>query len=122
VEAHDLAGGPLPNRFTGMTLRRVASLAGALVVAAIAALASYSHMRGLAVRYGQPELIADLLPVSVDGMMVVATVALGDGRRNRWSAWLWRSGPALPPGSPARSSRSWRSLVMPHHWLILASA
>jgi hypothetical protein len=71
-----------------MTLRRVASLAGALVVAAIAALASYSHMRGLAMRYGQPELIADLLPVSVDGMMVVATVALGDGRRNRWSAWL----------------------------------
>jgi len=71
-----------------MTLRRVASLSGALVVAAIAALASYSHMRGLAVRYGQSELIADLLPVSVDGMMVVATVALGDGRRNRWSAWL----------------------------------
>jgi hypothetical protein len=70
-----------------MTLRRVASLAGALVVAAIAALASYSHMRGLALRYGQPELIADLLPISVDGMMVVATVALGDGRRNRWSAW-----------------------------------
>ena len=70
-----------------MTLRRVASLAGALVVAAIAALASYSHMRGLAVRHGQPELIADLLPVSVDGMMVVATVALGDGRRHRWSAW-----------------------------------
>jgi hypothetical protein len=29
-------------------------------------------------RYGQPELISDLLPVSVDGMMVVATVALGD--------------------------------------------
>ncbi len=71
-----------------MNLRRVASFAGALVVAAIAALASYSHMRGLAVRYGQPELIADMLPVSVDGMMVVATVALGDGRRHRWSAWL----------------------------------
>jgi hypothetical protein len=70
-----------------MTLRRIASLAGALVVAAIAALASYSHMRGLALRYGQPELISDLLPISVDGMMVVATIALGDGRRNRWSAW-----------------------------------
>lgn len=71
-----------------MTLRRLASLAGALTVAAIAALASYSHMRGLALRYGQPEVIADLLPVSVDGMMVVATVALGDGRRYRWSAWV----------------------------------
>jgi hypothetical protein len=71
-----------------MTLRRLASLAGAIVVAAIAALASYSHMRAVALQYGQPELIADLLPISVDGMMAVATVALGDGRRNRWSAWL----------------------------------
>jgi hypothetical protein len=71
-----------------MTLRRAASLAGALIVATIAALASYSHMRDVALRYGQSELIAALLPVSVDGMMVVATVALGDGRRNRWSAWL----------------------------------
>ncbi len=71
-----------------MTLRRFASLAGALVVAAIAALASYTHMRTVALEYGQPELIADLLPVSVDGMMATATAALGDGRRNRWSAWL----------------------------------
>jgi hypothetical protein len=45
-------------------------------------------MRTVALRYGQPELIADLLPVSVDGLMAVATAALGDGRRNRWSAWL----------------------------------
>jgi hypothetical protein len=71
-----------------VTLNRVASLAGAVVVAAIAALASYTHMRGLALRYGQTELIANLLPLSVDGMMVVASVALGDGRRHRWSAWL----------------------------------
>jgi hypothetical protein len=71
-----------------MTPRRIASLGGAGIVAAIAALASYTHMRGLALRYGQNELIADLLPISVDGMMVVASVALGDGRRHRWSAWL----------------------------------
>jgi hypothetical protein len=71
-----------------VTVRRLASLAGALVVATIAALASYSHMRGLSMQHGQPEWIANLLPVSVDGMMLVATVALGDGRRNRWSAWL----------------------------------
>lgn len=71
-----------------MSARRVASIASALLVAAIAALASYTHMRGLALRYGQDALIATLLPISVDGMMVVATVALGDGRRYRWSAWL----------------------------------
>jgi hypothetical protein len=52
-----------------MNLRRLASLSGALLVAAIAALASYTHMRAVAVRYGQVPLIADLLPISVDGMM-----------------------------------------------------
>jgi hypothetical protein len=71
-----------------MSTRRVASVGSALVVAAIAFLASYAHMRGLALRYGQPPLIAWLLPVSVDGMLVVATIALGDGRRHRWSAWV----------------------------------
>lgn len=72
-----------------MNLRRLASLTGALLVAAIAALASHPHMRfAVAVRYGQPTLIAGLLPISVDGLMAVATVALGDGRRHRWSAWL----------------------------------
>lgn len=68
--------------------RRFASISSALVVAAIAAVASYSHMRHLAIQYGQDKLIATLLPVSVDGMLVVATIALGDGRRYRWSAWL----------------------------------
>lgn len=68
--------------------RRLASVSSALIVAGIAAVASYSHMRHLAVEYGQTEVIADMLPISVDGMLVVATVALGDGRRYRWSAWL----------------------------------
>src|SRR5262249_3755874 len=93
---HDrrVAGSPgrrrcrVTRRGCGMTLRRFASLGATLVVATLAALGSYAHMRAVALEYGQPELIADLLPVSVDGMMAVATVALGDGRRPRWSAWL----------------------------------
>jgi DNA-binding CsgD family transcriptional regulator len=68
--------------------RRVASIGSALVVAGIAAYASYSHMRHLALAYGQDATVATLLPISVDGLMVVATIALGDGRRYRWSAWL----------------------------------
>jgi DNA-binding XRE family transcriptional regulator len=76
-----------PHTSQGWPPRRVASMGAALIVATIAALASYSHMRGLALDYGQPTVIADLLPASVDGMMVVATAALGDGRRRRWSAW-----------------------------------
>lgn len=55
---------------------------------AIAAVASYDHMRELALDDGQPPLLAALLPLSVDGMILVATLALGDGRRSRWSAWL----------------------------------
>lgn len=70
-----------------MTLRRTASITAALAVAAIAAAASYSHMRHLAIQYGQEQWVASLLPLSVDGMLVVATLALGDGRVYRWSAW-----------------------------------
>lgn len=71
-----------------MNARRVASLAGTVAVTVIAAVASYDHMRELAERAGQPPLLAALLPLSVDGMILVATLALGDGRRSRWSAWL----------------------------------
>lgn len=70
-----------------MTARRLASLAGTVAVTVIAAVASYAHMRDLALSAGQSPLLAALLPMSVDGMMLVATVALGDGRRSKWSAW-----------------------------------
>jgi hypothetical protein len=76
------------NTLATMTRRRIASTLAALAVGAIAAYASYTHQRELALRYGQPHDIAALLPLSVDGLIVVATVALADGRRYRWSAWL----------------------------------
>lgn len=104
-----------------MRARRVASLAGALIVAVIAALASYTHMRAVGLRYGQPELITDLLPISVDGMMAVATIALGDGRRSRWSAWLafWTGVAAsvtanvlaAEPSLPARCISAWPAVA-----------
>ncbi|GAA1795561.1 DUF2637 domain-containing protein [Planosporangium flavigriseum] len=71
-----------------MNARRFASIAGTVAVTTIAAVASYDHMRVLAEQAGQPPLLAALLPLSVDGMVLVATLALGDGRRSRWSAWL----------------------------------
>jgi hypothetical protein len=61
---------------------------GTTAVALIAAVASYAHMRGLALTYGQEPLIATLLPLSVDGLVIVSAVAIGDGRRHTWSAWL----------------------------------
>ncbi|TYB34831.1 DUF2637 domain-containing protein [Micromonospora sp. AP08] len=71
-----------------MTARRFGSLAGAVAVTVIPAVASYDHMRTVALDAGQPAFLAALLPLSLDGLVLVGTVALGDGRRSRWSAWL----------------------------------
>ncbi len=104
-----------------MTLRRTASISAALAVAAIAAVASYSHMRHLAIQYGQDTLIASSLPLSVDGMLVVATLAINDGRRYRWSAWLafWTgvavsvlaNALAAPPSVLARFISAWPAVA-----------
>lgn len=52
---------------------RVAATAG---IAGIAAWASYSHMVAVAARYGEATLTAHLIPLSVDGLVVVASVCL----------------------------------------------
>jgi Protein of unknown function (DUF2637)/Homeodomain-like domain len=57
-------------------------------VAAIAAYASYEHMRSLSLCAGQSPGIAAVLPISCDGLVVVASVALVDGRERKTSAWV----------------------------------
>ena len=56
---------------------------GTGVVAAVAAVVSYGHMRDLLLSYGETALVAHLLPLSVDGLLLVASLALaapkGDG-------------------------------------------
>ncbi|PWR13461.1 hypothetical protein DKT69_20495, partial [Micromonospora sicca] len=59
-----------------------------MAVTVVAAVGSYDHMRTLALKAGQTPFLATVLPLSVDGMILVSTLALGDGRRSRWSAWL----------------------------------
>jgi hypothetical protein len=68
--------------------RRFISHAGTTVVATIAAYASYEHMVSLALKAHQTPTIAALLPLSVDGLVIVASVALVDGRQRRGSAWF----------------------------------
>lgn len=53
------------------------------VIAAIAAWVSYHHMMGVATRYGEVGAAPYLLPLSVDGLIVVASVSLVElaGRR-----------------------------------------
>ena len=58
-------------------------------VAAIAASASYQHQYELAISHGQAHWVAAMLPFSVDGMIVSATLVLwyarrGHPRRSRW--------------------------------------
>jgi hypothetical protein len=50
--------------------------AGTGAVAVVAAVTSYRHMSGLLVSYGEDRLTALIQPVCVDGLMVVASLAL----------------------------------------------
>lgn len=55
-----------------------------VLVGAVAAVASYSHLHGLALRYGESGLVAALLPLSVDGLAAVGALAVVEiGRTNR---------------------------------------
>jgi hypothetical protein len=57
---------------------------GVTVIAGIAAWVSYWHMAGVAQRYGEATGAAHLLPLSVDGLIVVASVCLVElGGRDR---------------------------------------
>jgi len=49
---------------------------GTGVVALVAGVTSYLHMRGLLLSYGETPLVATLQPLAVDGLMIVSSVAL----------------------------------------------
>ncbi|SNY58204.1 DUF2637 domain-containing protein [Paractinoplanes atraurantiacus] len=53
-----------------------ARLAATAVIAGIAAWVSYWHMAGVATRYGETDASPYLLPFSVDGLIVVASISL----------------------------------------------
>jgi hypothetical protein len=71
---------------------RLARNLSAAVVAGIAAWSSYRHMVTVALGVGEQPEVAYVLPLSVDGMLVVASIAMVDDRRSgrnvRWSARL----------------------------------
>lgn len=63
--------------------QRWAGLAGAAAVAIVAAIASYQHMRGLLLSWGEGAFLASIGPLAVDGLMVLAGMALMvTGREN----------------------------------------
>lgn len=73
-----------------MTPTRIARDVSTVAVAGIAAWSSWSHMVAVALSFGERPEVAYVLPLSVDGMLVVASAAMVEdkraGRTVRWSA------------------------------------
>jgi hypothetical protein len=68
----------------------VVRIAATTVIASIAAWVSYWHMAVVAARYGETPTSAYLLPISVDGLIVVASISLVE-LANRINATLTRT-------------------------------
>ena len=58
---------------TGIKLATIGTVA---IVASITAVVSYSHIRTVALAHGQTVLDADLLPISVDGLIACSSLVL----------------------------------------------
>lgn len=78
-------------RLGDLAIRR-ATTVSVVVLAGIAAVLSYKHMHALVLEYGETSCTAALLPVSVDGMIVAASMTLLaeslNGRRSGLLPWI----------------------------------
>ena len=89
-----------------------------VALAAIAAVISYHHVYKLVRRYGETSWTAALLPVSVDGMIAVASMSLlADSRRAEAEGfclgrcWCWAVPRVWLPMSLSGSRRWWGRLI-----------
>ncbi|MDT7847003.1 DUF2637 domain-containing protein [Streptomyces justiciae] len=93
---------------------------GALVVAGVAAYASYVHQREFALQGGADRTSATLWPLSVDGLLLLATVGLlkpsvRGGRRARyvvWLAFLLGIGVSLAANIAAAPALDWKPVLV----------
>jgi hypothetical protein len=69
------------------TRTRKLALCSAYVVAAIAGVESYSHIVAVTAAHGQGVVMSHLYPFSIDGVVLVGTLALAARRRNLM-AWV----------------------------------
>ncbi|MGI5192710.1 DUF2637 domain-containing protein [Streptomyces sp. CA-288835] len=92
----------------------------ALVVAGVAAYASYVHQREFALRGGADTVSASLWPLSVDGLLLLATVGLlkPSGSRTRrargavWSAFLLGIAVSLAANIAAALALEWKPVLV----------
>lgn len=97
-------------------LRRAATL----VVASVAAYASYVHQRAFALQGGADGTSAALWPFSVDGLLLLATAGLlkPSGRQSRrsrvvvWLAFLFGIGVSLAANIAAAPSLAWKPVLV----------
>ncbi|WP_430827806.1 DUF2637 domain-containing protein [Candidatus Protofrankia californiensis] len=65
------------------------TIVAVVAVAAVAAFVSYRHMRGVALEQGEDRIAATVIPFSVDGLIVAASMTmLRDRRAGRPRSWL----------------------------------
>lgn len=69
--------------------RRLAFGTSFVVVAVPAAVNSYAHMRDLAILGHQAELLASILPLSIDGLLVIASLAMAEDKAQNRHPRLW---------------------------------
>ena len=100
---------------------RAVTIAAVLMLAGIAAVVSYSHMYELALRHGEPEWRAALFPLSVDGMIVGASMALlSDARQGRkggflpWTLLILGSVASLAANVAVADPTAWSRII--HAW------
>ena len=77
-------------------MTRFIAAVAVLAVAVAGAVISYSHVEQLALSTGQSLLAARLLPVSIDGLVLAASMVLLDSARGalqlpRWPGFFSRS-------------------------------
>ncbi|MER7178629.1 DUF2637 domain-containing protein [Streptomyces hyaluromycini] len=92
----------------------------ALVVAGFASYASYVHQRSFALQGGADRVSASLWPLSVDGLLLLATLGLlkqeiGVGRRAKWAVWaafLLGIAVSLAVHVAAAPRLEWRSVLV----------
>ncbi|MBV2364673.1 DUF2637 domain-containing protein [Streptomonospora sp. NEAU-YY374] len=92
-----------------------------LLLAAIAAVVSYAHMFELALRHGEPAWRAGLFPLSVDGMIVAASMALpADARQGGregvlpWALLVVGSAASLAANVAVADPTLWSRVI--HAW------
>jgi hypothetical protein len=79
------AGRPRGSRWgSGELWIRLATVAAVVTVAVIAGIVSYRHMAGVAREHGEDQTTAAIVPISVDGLIVAASLTLlADSRAGR---------------------------------------